>query len=331
MEKLGHDFEKVISYSIRKIIEFGNLLKTPRKIKVIPTGISSLNSAIGLDGMPMGCLVLISGPAGCGKTSFAYYLAASVQKSGSKVEFIDIKHTFYFDYASQFGVDTNNLVILHTEYAAQLDVEAFGLLIIQPTAGDYKQVSGKVETLIKKKNIDMIIIDGSEGLFPHKGDAIPPSDIKAFSSTLRKWSDLYRHSRTSIVVLCREGDFSERIFKFYADLRIDIRWEPEKDTEIKGLFKIKVIKNKFAELFKEAEIQVSENYLKDSHQEKDMGLEVLCSDCSRDIEKGEMYWVKTGKNGNEEYICELCVSARAARGMEEDIKKYGKVIFSGLD
>jgi len=331
MEKPRRDFEKIISYSIRKILEFGNFLKTSTKLEIIPTGISPLNSAIGLDGIPRGCLVLISGPAGCGKTSFAYYLAASVQKLGGKVEFIDIKHAFNFDYASQFGVDTNNLMILHTEHAAQPDVEAFGLLIIQPTAGDYKQVSGKVETLIKKKNIDMIIIDGSESLFPYKGDATPSRDIKAFSSTLRKWSDLYRHSKTSIVVLCREGDFSERIFKFYADLRLDIKWEPKKDTELKGLFKIKVVKNKFAEPFQEAEIQVGENYLKDNRQEKDMGLEVLCLDCGRDIEKGEMYWVKMGKNGNEEYICELCVSARAARGMEEDIKKYGKVIFTGLD
>ena len=226
-------------------------------IPIISTGSISLDCALGIGGVPRGRVTEIYGPEASGKTTLALQIMAEAQKSGGVVAFIDAEHAVDIEYAQKLGVKTDDL------------------LISQPDTGE--QALEITEMLVRSEAIDVVVIDSVAALVPRAeiegemGDAHMGLQARLMSQALRKLAAVINRSRTSMIFINQirmkigvmfgnpETTTGGTALKFYASIRLDIRrMEALKNEE--GIYgsrtRVKVVKNKLAPPFKEAQFEI---------------------------------------------------------------------------
>jgi recombination protein RecA len=226
-------------------------------IDVIPTGALPLDIAIGIGGIPRGRIIEIFGPESSGKSTLALCVAAEAQKQGGIVAYIDAEHAMDPDYASKLGVQIDDM------------------LISQPDSGE--QGLEIADKLIRSGAVDLIIVDSVAALVPRAeiegemGDSFMGLQARLMSQALRKLTGTISKSKTSIIFINQlrqkigvmwgnpETTPGGLALKFYSSLRLDIRRieSIKKGDEILGnSVRVKVIKNKVAAPFKQAEFDI---------------------------------------------------------------------------
>lgn len=227
------------------------------KVEVISTGSLGLDLALGVGGVPRGRVVEIFGPEASGKTTLALHIISEAQKQGGTAAFIDAEHALDPHYSKNLGVDVDNL------------------LISQPDTGE--QALEIAETLVRSNAIDVIVVDSVAALVPRAeiegemGDSHVGLQARLMSQALRKLSGAISKSKTVAIFINQlrekigimfgspETTPGGRALKYYASIRIDVRKVEniKSGTEIIGSrTKAKVVKNKVASPFKEAEFDI---------------------------------------------------------------------------
>jgi len=226
-------------------------------IPVISTGILSVDLALGVGGLPRGRVTEIYGPESSGKTTLALHVIAEAQRAGGNAAFIDAEHALDTSYAQRLGVDTDNL------------------LISQPDFGE--QALEIAEILIRSGGIDVVVIDSVAALVPRAeidgnvGDQHMGLQARLMSHAMRKFTSVISRTNTVLIFINQirmkigvvfgnpETTTGGNALKFYSSIRIDIRNSSKikEGTDVIGnLTKIKIVKNKVAPPYKQADVDI---------------------------------------------------------------------------
>ncbi len=237
------------------IMRIGSQLRL--KIAAISTGAVNLDAAIGIGGIPRGRITEIYGPESSGKTTLALHVAANAQSAGGIAAFIDAEHALDVEYAKKLGVDIENLLV------SQPDTGEEGLEI--------------ADILVRSGAVDLIVVDSVAALVPkaelegEMGASHMGLQARLMSQALRKLAGSISKSRTSVVFINQlrekigivfgnpETTTGGRALKFYSSVRLDVRRigpVKERDEIIGSRVRVKVVKNKVAAPFKQAEFDI---------------------------------------------------------------------------